>query len=260
LATIKITEPGLCPALSFKSPKIITISVANRQKQLQTLISRLGFPETLVVNWDLLDIALTHPTMGLPNYEQLEFIGDSVVRLAASEFLWENYPDSTVGDFSAVRKVLVSDQVLAKLAESYGFDRYLLLAPSAAGDVSGKVSRMADAFESVLGALYLTTKNLTLVRPWLDSHFQQLTTEILQDPARLNYKDALQELTQARYKMLPEYRVLESPVKTEPESRFTAEVWVQGQMWGSGKGQSKKAAQQTAAKVAFGELMNVASA
>lgn len=234
--------------------------MANRQKQLQTLISRLGFPETLVVNWDLLDIALTHPTMGLPNYEQLEFIGDSVVRLAASEFLWENYPDSTVGDFSAVRKVLVSDQVLAKLAESYGFDRYLLLAPSAAGDVSGKVSRMADAFESVLGALYLTTKNLTLVRPWLDSHFQQLTTEILQDPARLNYKDALQELTQARYKMLPEYRVLESPVKTEPESRFTAEVWVQGQMWGSGKGQSKKAAQQTAAKVAFGELMNVASA
>jgi ribonuclease III len=258
--TIKITEPGLCPALSFKSPQIITISVANRQKQLQTLISRLGFPETLVVNWDLLDIALTHPTMGLPNYEQLEFIGDSVVRLAASEFLWENYPNSTVGDFSAVRKVLVSDQVLAKLAESYGFDRYLLLAPSAAGDVSGKVSRMADAFESVLGALYLTTKNLTLVRPWLDSHFQQLTTEILQDPARLNYKDALQELTQARYKMLPEYRVLESQVKTEPESRFTAEVWVQGQMWGSGKGQSKKAAQQTAAKVAFGELMNVASA
>jgi ribonuclease III len=234
--------------------------VANRQKQLQILISRLGLPETTVVNWELLDIALTHPTVGMPNYEQLEFIGDSVVRLAASEFLWENYPDSSVGDFSAVRKVLVSDQVLAKLAESYGFDRYLLLAPSAAGDSSGKVSRMADAFESVLGALYLTTKDLTLVRPWLDSHFQQLSTEILQDPARLNYKDALQELTQARYKTLPEYRVQESPVKTDPASRFMAEVWVEGRMWGSGVGQSKKAAQQTAAKVAFWELSNAASA
>ncbi len=228
--------------------------MANRQKQLQNLISRLGLPETTIVDWELLDIALTHPTMGLPNYEQLEFIGDSVVRLAASEFLWENYPNSSVGDFSAVRKVLVSDQILAKLAASYGFDRYLLLAPSAAGDVSGKVSRMADAFESVLGALYLTTKDLTLVRPWLDGHFQQLSTEILQDPARLNYKDALQELTQARYKTLPEYRVQESPVKTQPESRFTAEVWVKDQLWGSGTGQSKKAAQQNAAKVAFGEL------
>ncbi len=228
--------------------------MANRQKQLQNLISRLGLPETTIVNWELLDIALTHPTMGLPNYEQLEFIGDSVVRLAASEFLWENYPNGTVGDFSAVRKVLVSDQVLAKLAGSYGFDRYLLLAPSAAGDVSGKVSRMADAFESVLGALYLTTKDLTLVRPWLDEHFQQLSTEILQDPARLNYKDALQELTQARYKTLPEYRVQESPVKTAPEYRFTAEVWVKDKLWGSGTGQSKKAAQQTAAKVAFWEL------
>jgi ribonuclease-3 len=228
--------------------------VANRQKQLQNLISRLGLPETTVVNWELLDIALVHPTMGLPNYEQLEFIGDSVVRLAASEFLWEKYPNSSVGDFSAVRKVLVSDQVLAKLAESYGFDRYLLLAPSAAGDISGKVSRMADAFESVLGALYLTTKDLTLVRPWLDGHFQQLSTEILQDPARLNYKDALQELTQARYKTLPEYRVQESPIKTQPECRFTAEVWVKDKLWGSGTGQSKKAAQQTAAKVAFWEL------
>ncbi len=228
--------------------------MAHRQKQLQNLIGRLGLPETTVVNWELLDIALIHPTMGLPNYEQLEFIGDSVVRLAASEFLWEKYPNSSVGDFSAVRKVLVSDQVLAKLAESYGFDRYLLLAPSAAGDISGKVSRMADAFESVLGALYLSTKDLTLVRPWLDSHFQQLSTEILQDPARLNYKDALQELTQARYKTLPEYRVQESPVKTQPECRFTAEVWVKDKLWGSGTGQSKKAAQQTAAKVAFWEL------
>ncbi len=233
--------------------------MANRHKQLQTLISRLGLPETTIVNWELLDIALTHPTMGSPNYEQLEFIGDSVVRLAASEFLWENYPNGSVGDFSAVRKVLVSDQILAKLAESYGFDRYLLLAPSAAGDISGKASRMADAFESVLGALYLTTQDLTLVRPWLDSHFQQLSTEILQDPARLNYKDALQELTQARYKTLPEYRVQESPVKTEPESRFRAEVWVEGHMWGSGTGQSKKAAQQTAAKVAFGVLSDPTS-
>jgi ribonuclease III len=229
--------------------------VNQRQKYLQTLLLRLGLPENTEVKWDLLDIALTHPTMGSPNYEQLEFIGDSVVRLAASEFLWEAYPDSSVGDFSAVRKILVSDRVLAQLSENYGFDRYLLLAASAAGDVSGRVSRMADAFESVLGALYLSTNNLTLVRPWLDPHFQQMTKEILEDPARQNYKDALQELTQARYKALPQYQVQETPDNDLPEQRFTAEVVVQGQIWGSGIGPSKKAAQQAAAKTAFTALM-----
>ncbi len=222
-----------------------------RQKHLQTLLLRLGLPGDTEVKWGLLDIALTHPTMGSPNYEQLEFIGDSVVRLAASEFLWEAYPHSSVGDFSAVRKILVSDRVLAQLSESYGFDRYLLLAASAAGDVSGKVSRMADAFESVLGALYLSTNNLTLIRPWLDPHFQTMTTEILEDPARLNYKDALQELTQARYKALPEYLVQETAGNSLPEQRFTAEVLVQGQPRGTGIGHSKKAAQQAAAKTAF---------
>jgi ribonuclease III len=228
--------------------------VDRRHKQLQNLIVRLGIPPDTAVNWELLDIALTHPTMGSPNYEQLEFIGDSVVRLAASEFLWEVYPHSSVGDFSAVRKILVSDRVLAQLSDSYGLDRYLVLSPSAAGDVSGKISRLADAFEAVLGALYLSKGNLSLVRPWLDPHFQRLATEILEDPARLNYKDALQEITQARHKSLPEYRVQELIDRTDPEERFMAEVWVQGKQWGQGTGQSKKAAQQAAAKVAFFEL------
>jgi ribonuclease III len=228
--------------------------VDRRHKQLQTLIVRLGLPPDTSINWKLLDIALTHPTMGSPNYEQLEFIGDSVVRLAASEFLWEVYPDSSVGDFSAVRKILVSDKVLAQLSDSYGLDRYLVLSPSAAGDSSGKISRLADAFEATLGALYLSKGNLTLIRPWLDPHFQRLATEILEDPARLNYKDALQEITQARHKSLPEYRVQELTDRTEPEERFVAEVWVQGKQWGRGTGQSKKAAQQAAAKVAFFEL------
>jgi ribonuclease III len=233
-----------------------------RRLGLVKLVDRLGLPIDTQVNWSLLDIALTHPTMGVPNYEQLEFIGDSVVRLAASEFLWETYPDKSVGDFSAIRKVLVSDRILSQIADSYGFDRYLVLAASAIGDPSGQVSRLADAFEAVLAALYLTTNNLQLVRPWLDPHFQKLATEILQDPARQNYKDALQEWTQAHYKALPEYRVRENtdpPVdkaaqKEHRLQRFIAEVWFRDRHLGTGIGQSKKAAEQAAAKVAFTQL------
>ncbi len=227
-----------------------------RQPELVKLIGRLGLPAATHVNWSLLDIALTHPTMGVPNYEQLEFIGDSVVRLAASEFLWETYPDKSVGDFSAIRKVLVSDRILSQIADGYGFDRYLVLAASAVGDPSGRVSRLADAFEAVLAALYLTTNNLQLVRPWLDPHFQRLATEILEDPARQNYKDALQEWTQAHYKALPEYRVREDNVAVDRLHRFIAEVWFRDRHLGTGSGHSKKAAEQAAAKVAFTTLVS----
>jgi ribonuclease III len=227
-----------------------------RQPELVKLIGRLGLPTDTQVNWSLLDIALTHPTMGTPNYEQLEFIGDSVVRLAASEFLWETYPDKSVGDFSAIRKVLVSDRILAQISDSYGFDRYLVLAASAVGDPSGRISRLADAFEAVLAALYLTTGNLQLIRPWLDPHFQRLATEILEDPARQNYKDALQEWTQANYKALPEYRVREDSAALDRLHRFVAEVWFRDRHLGTGSGHSKKAAEQAAAKIAFTSLVS----
>ncbi len=234
-----------------------------RKSELVKLMMRLGLPGDIQVSWSLLDIALIHPTMGMPNYEQLEFIGDSVVRLAASEFLWETYPDKSVGDFSAIRKVLVSDRILAQIADSYGFDRYLVLAASAVGDPSGRISRLADAFEAVLAALYLTTNNLQLIRSWLDPHFQRLATEILEDPARQNYKDALQEWTQAHYKALPEYRVREdtatlidkAALKQPRLQRFIAEVWFRDRHLGTGTGHSKKAAEQAAAKVAFTQLI-----
>lgn len=223
-----------------------------RSKELKKFIGKLGLSETVPVNWSLLDLALTHPSVAQDqNYQQLEFVGDSVVRLAASELLLETYPHCSVGEFSAIRKVIVSDRVLAKLAQSFGFDRYLLISPSAAGDVAGEQSRLADAFEAVLGALYLSTQTMKLVRPWLDPLFLELATEIRKDPARKNYKDALQEWTQGTHKLLPQYRVKETGQGHNDAYRFTAEVWLENKRLGQGKGRSKKAAEQAAAKEAF---------
>jgi ribonuclease-3 len=169
----------------------------------------------------------------------------------AAIVLWENYPNCPVGDFAAIRSVLVSDRILAQLARSYGFELYLLVAGSATADKAGQQSRLADAFEAVLGALYLSTNNLDLIRPWLDSHFKELAAEIRLDPARLNYKAALQEWTQAQFKVLPEYRVVEISQPHHNQERFIAQVWLHGQKLGEGKGRSIKAAEQAAAKVAF---------
>jgi len=233
----------------------MTLSYPRRQRQLETLIQKLGLPETCPVQWQLLDLALTHPTVSeSANYEQLEFVGDAVVRLVAAEVLWENYPECPVGEFAAIRSVLVSDRILAQLAAEYGWEQYLQVSSSAMADRAGQESRLADAFEAVLGALYLSTHTLTLIRPWLDPHFKQLAAEILLDPARLNYKAALQEWTQARLKILPEYRVSQSNQPHLNEERFHAEVWLQGQKLGEGKGRSIKAAEQIAAQVAFSAL------
>ncbi|MDV2994239.1 MAG: Ribonuclease 3 [Chroococcidiopsis sp. SAG 2025] len=230
----------------------MTLFYPRRQKQLQSLVNKLGIPTSAQINWQLLDLALTHPTVSAQaNYEQLEFVGDAVVRLAAAEVLWETYPECPVGEFAAIRSVLVSDRILAQLAAEYGLELYLLVSNSASTDKAGRESRLADAFEAVLGALYLSTHTQELVRPWLDPHFKQLAAEIRSDPARLNYKAALQEWTQAHFKVLPEYRVQESPQPHSATARFSAEVWLQGKCLGEGTGRSIKAAEQAAAQVAF---------
>ncbi len=230
----------------------MTLSYPRRQKQLQSLVQKLGLPATALIKWHLLDLALTHPSFSAQaNYEQLEFIGDAVVRLVAAEVLWETYPDDPVGEFAAIRSVLVSDRILAILATQYGFELYLLVSGSATNDKAGEESRQADAFEAVVGALYLSTHTLELIRPWLDPHFKKLAAEIRSDPARLNYKAALQEWTQAEYKVLPEYRVQETTQPPGAGDRFSAQVWLQGRQIGQGTGRSIKAAEQAAAQVAF---------
>jgi ribonuclease III len=230
----------------------VTLVYPRRQRQLESLVRKLGLPRAAPIKWELLDLALTHPTVSeLANYEQLEFVGDAVVRLAAAVVLWEKYPDCQVGEFAAIRSVLVSDRILAQLAREYGLELYLLVAGSATTDKVGQESRLADAFEAVLGAFYLSTNNLELIHPWLDAHFQQLATEIRLDPARLNYKAALQEWTQAHFKVLPEYRVVEASQTNLYQERFVAEVWLHDKKLGEGKGRSIKAAEQVAAKVAF---------
>ncbi len=223
-----------------------------RKKELQNLVQKLGLPATAPIDWLLLDLALTHPSISKQeNYEQLEFVGDAVVRLATAEMLLEKYADAPVGDFAAIRSILVSDRYLAEIAESYGLERYLLMDSKIAADRQGRVSRLADAFEAVLGALYLSSGNMDFVRPWLDGTMFPKAAEVFQDPAKQNYKDALQEWTQGQHKILPLYRVRENTAMKIDGERFIAEVWLRDKFLARGMGRTKKAAEQAAAKEAY---------
>ncbi|HEY9736534.1 MAG TPA: ribonuclease III [Trichocoleus sp.] len=226
-----------------------------RQRQLQRCLQRLGLSDKTVVNWQLLDRAFTHSSASpSANYEDLEFLGDAALRLAAAEFLMEAYPSATVGELAAVRSRLVSDQTLAQLSDELGLESYLQMSSSAWGDKAGRRSRLADVFEAVLGVLYLETHNLGLIRPWLDGHLRRLAQQIWQDPTLQNYKAALQELTQARYKALPEYQTQEISHVHGDAERFASEVWFLGNCWGSGRGASMKQAEQRAAQAAYAAL------
>ncbi len=231
----------------------MTIQYPLRQQQLRSLIARLGLDsESPKLRWDLLDLALTHSTVSAEqNYEQLEFVGDAVVKLAAAAFLLRQFADLKVGDFTALRSQLVSDRSLATIADDLGFDRYLLVGGSAAADRAGRSSRLADSLEAVLAALYLSTEDLSWIHVWLDPLFLTQSNEILADPARQNYKAALQNWTQGHWKTLPQYRTQEvSAVHDDPE-RFVSEVWIRDEVCGMGHGRSMKAAEQAAAQVAY---------
>lgn len=231
-----------------------------RQRQLEKLIARLGLPSTAQIRWDLLDRALTHPSASVhANYEQLEFVGDSVVRLLVAVLMWDNNAQGAVGEWSAVRSVLVSDRNLATLASQYGLERFLLLGPSASKDIQGQESRLADAFEALLGALYLSTNDLSLIQPWLTPHLQTQAEQVKTDPAYQNYKAALQQWTQATYQQLPEYRTQENHPPSHPtvDERFTAEVWLHDRLLGTGKGRSIKAAEKAAAYQAYLQIQSL---
>lgn len=232
----------------------MTLSTPSRQRQLSKLVSKLGLTDSSAVNWSLLDCALTHPTFSPQNYEKLEFVGDAVLRLVASEILLNAYPKMDEGELSGVRAVVVSDRILAQIAARYSLDRYILMGASARCDKVGQETRLAAAFEALLAALYLSTRDFSLIDSWFNDCLRTFADIVQLDPALQNYKGALQRLTQAHYRQLPDYRVFEVGTTHGDKERFLAEVWLQGRQWGKGKGQSKKAAEQIAAQAALTAL------
>lgn len=221
---------------------------------LQRCLRKLGLPANLEVNWERLDLALTHESAhATNNYEQLELLGDAVLRLAATECLQEHFPDASVGELSALRSGLISDRTLAQLAARLGLDQYLITDASL-NSKGMPTQRLADALEAVVAVIYLETHDLSLIRPWLDPHFRRLAHTLQTDPAHRNYKALLQQLTQGRYRTLPQYRTTEHrPVDGDPQ-RYEAQVWFQERCLGTGYGPTKKQAEQAAAAIAYDSL------
>ncbi|MEN9207213.1 MAG: ribonuclease III [Gloeomargarita sp. GMQP_bins_120] len=226
---------------------------SQRQHALAKLLQRLGV-DPQGMDWGLLDQALTHSSFDPQrNYEALEFVGDGVLRLLAADFLWQHYPGQSVGEYTALRSVLVSNRLLQRLAHSYGLASLVLVGQRLATPGLW----LADVLEAVAGAIYLSKRTLAALQPCFYPYWQREAERIRQDPARFNYKNALQEWTQAHYRSLPIYQ---TEILAGTPERFRARVYVQNQLVGIGHGESAKAAQQAAAREAWGTLTGQSAA
>ncbi len=200
----------------------------------------------------LLDEALTHTSAktGI-NHERLEFLGDAVLRLTASEFIEWNFPNMKVGDRSELRAQLVSDKWLTKVGRRIGIKEMLIVGPKAAKDTSACATIEAETTEALIGALYECFQNLKPIHDWLTPYWKETSNAVLSDPDKHNSKSALQEWIQARGLSLPNYEIQEICKKHGDPRRFFCKVHLEGKAIGEGWGGSRKEAEKEAANSAL---------
>lgn len=226
----------------------------HRIAQLEELMDNL---EIWCDDLVLFDKALTHSSYTfenkLPadeNNERLEFLGDAVLKLVASEYLYARFPNYQEGEMTKIRAILISDNVLSRLAESINLGEYIKLGYHEAKSGGRKrPTTLACALEAMLGALYLNGK-ISDIQDFLLKLLADEVTNIDQDALKDNCKAVLQEYTQALDGSLPDYEVVEE-MGPAHDKIFKVKVSIKNKVYGIGEGKSKKEAQQNAAKAAI---------
>lgn len=229
----------------------------SRQKILEGLENEIGFN---FKSLPLLNHALTHSSYvyesnrkGVISNERLEFLGDVVLSLVVSEYIYDQYPQYSEGLLAKMRATVVSRLVLAKRGRLINLGRYLLLGKGE--EVTGgreRESILADTFEALIGAMYLD-QDLAKVRKFI---LGQLKEEIILFEENRHIRDSktmLQEFTQNEFKILPRYELIRM---SGPDHRqvFEVKVSIGQDVYGIGEGKSKKQAEQNAAKEALKNL------
>jgi ribonuclease-3 len=223
----------------------------------EAFAARIGLP---VRDLDLLEQALVHSSWyhehrdaAVGHNERLEFLGDSVVNLAFSEALYARHPADDEGYLSARRAAIVSTTGLARLAGRIDLGSYLLLGEGEAQrNGRRRPSLLASTFEAVVGALYLDL-GFASVSDWVVG---LAATELVAEApigALKSPKSRLQEFTQRRSGDRPTYRLVDAS-GPDHEKSFRIEVWVDGEMLGTGEGPSRRAAETAAAAQALDQL------
>ncbi len=201
------------------------------------------------------DLALTHRSFAFEqpevtaHNERLEFLGDAVLGAIVTDLIYRAHPDLTEGEMARLRSAVVNTHALADLACRYGVgDAIRLGKGEESSGGRAKPSLLADTFEAIVGAVYIE-RGLDELRAHLDPILTEEIAAALAAEHRYDSKTALQEVVVRQTGDLPIYRVASSG--PDHDRRYSAHVYVDGELYGSGNGRSKKEAEQIAAREAL---------
>lgn len=192
-----------------------------------------------------------HKNSSLKSNERLEFLGDSVLSLITSAYLFKNYPNLEEGDYTEIKSAIVKMESLAAAAKKIELNNYLLLSKGeerGAGRTNNNI--MADCFEALIATIFLD-KNFEVAYIFVvDFLFKDTLDYLLKNNLYLSSKSKLQELIQSKYKKTPVYKVMN---EKGPEHKriFKIGVYFNDKMLGEGTAASKKEAEEEAAKQAL---------
>ncbi len=227
----------------------------NKYKSLETKINITFKDQSLLQNVFIHRSYLNeHKSSHLPSNERLEFLGDSVLSLITSVYLFKNYPNLKEGDYTEIKSAIVKMDSLAEVAKKIDLNNFLLLSKGeekGAGRSNNNI--LADCFEALIAAIFLD-QNFEMAYVFVVNFlFKEKLDYLLKNNLYLSAKSKLQELIQGKYKKTPLYKVLEEK-GPEHKRTFKIGVYFNNKKLGVGIAPSKKEAEEEAAKKAFENL------
>jgi ribonuclease III len=222
-----------------KLEKILNIKIENRELFITAFTHRSYLNE--------------HSAYKNPSNERLEFLGDAVLQLLSSEYLFNTYPNSPEGDLTNYRSAVVCTPSIGEEARRLGYGELLLL--SNGEESTGGRDReyiLANTFEAVLGALFFE-KGIDFCREFVNKNLLYKIDDLINKQEYKDAKSLFQELAQEKTSITPVYNVLES-WGPDHEKTFKVGVFLGDKLWGTGEGRSKQKAEQQAAVTALKAL------
>lgn len=208
-------------------------------------------------NKGLLKQAFTHRSYinenrssGLLNNERLEFLGDAVLELATTDYLYKRFPEMNEGELTSLRSALVNADTCAKVAQKLGANDFLLLSKGESKD-TGRAREfiLANALEALIGAIYVD-KGYEAAQNFILTHITSLTEEIIERGSWIDAKSLLQEKAQENAGITPTYKILHES-GPDHDKHFTVGVYLDKELLAQGEGKSKQDAEQVAAREAL---------
>ena len=197
--------------------------------------------------------ALTHTSCATSpgeSYERLEFLGDSVIGMVISDFLFSKFSEKEEGELSRIKATVVSRETLGGVTESLGIEKYMRVETARVKQGSrAEFSILSDTFEALVGAIF-SDRGYRHARRFILRCLKDISMTASENEGPIDYKSRLQELWQRRYKEPPSYDVV-SESGPDHNKLFTVEARWKNRLLGRGEGSSKKRAEQEAARAAF---------